>query len=735
MPVHLVMQAFMLLLSYELAEAAPPIAKPNCKSSCGNLQIPYPFGIGPECYLDKWFEIVCNGTGGSAQAFITSIDKEVRQIIIGNNPSTNNFIEPTVQVQVPTIYSQHCKYAGNHSIVNITGSPFHFSHYHNAFISVGCDNNAIIDNIFPKVFGCESDCKKDMKVDKKVKCSGFNCCESTNIPSNLQAFDVRFRSRNKSNDEEGGIKHCKYAFLADKGWLEKSKRDPSSVQYWEYVPVVLEWAIFLRNNNSRKLYHFLEGGRKVRCFISDENKDYFYSFFCHCAPGYKGNPYVDGGCEDINECEDHLHNCKNKLDCENTEGGYNCEKRKSKLKIVIVGFGTGLGVLFLPTTWVLYKLIKKKIEIKLKKKFFKKNGGLLLQQQLSSTKNNVQNTKLFNSKELKKATDHFSKDRIIGKGGQGTVYKGMLGDGQIIAIKKCNIVDKANLEHFINEIVILSQINHRNVVKLLGCCLETEVPLLIYEFIPNGTLFQYIHEENEGVQLTWAMRLKIAIEIAGALSYLHSAASLPIYHRDIKSTNILLDEKYRAKVADFGTSKIVKIDQTHVTTVVQGTFGYLDPEYFQTGQFTEKSDVYSFGVVLVELLTGEKPVSSTRSEEGRSLSTYFILSMNENHLFDILDDCVREEGDKEDIIIVANLAKKCLHLNGKERPTMGEVAMELQGIQKKDTNGQENYEELHNVRSKEIDPSYACSTTTQSYSEIASSSSSIVLPSSSFKSL
>ncbi|XP_030962998.1 wall-associated receptor kinase-like 9 isoform X2 [Quercus lobata] len=574
-----------------------------------------------------------------------------------------------------------------------------------------------------------------MKVEKEVKCSGLNCCESTNIPSKLQTFDVIFRSRNKSNDKDEGIKHCKYAFLADKEWLEKSKRDPSSVQYWEYVPVVLEWAILLRNNNSHKLYHFLEGRRKVSCYISDENKDYFYSFFCHCAPGYKGNPYVDGGCEDINECEEHLNNCKSKLDCENTEGAYNCEKRKSKLKIVIVGFGTSLGVLFLPTTWVLYKLIKKRYKIKLKKKFFKKNGGLLLQQQLSSTENNVQNTKLFNSKELEKATDHFSKDRIIGKGGQGTVYKGMLGDGQIIAIKKCNIVDKASLEHFINEIVILSQINHRNVVKLLGCCLETEVPLLIYEFIPNGTLFQYIHEENEGIQLTWAMRLKIAIEIAGALSYLHSTASLAIYHRDIKSTNILLDEKYRAKVADFGTSKMVKIDQTHVTTQVQGTFGYLDPEYFQTGQFTEKSDVYSFGVVLVELLTGEKPVSSTRSEEGRSLSAYFILSMEENRLFDILDDCVRKEGDKEDIIIVANLAKKCLHLNGKERPTMGEVAMELHGIQKKDTNGQENYEELHIVRSKEIDPSYACSTSTQSYSEIASSSSSIVLPSSSFKSL
>ncbi|KAK4592986.1 hypothetical protein RGQ29_017214 [Quercus rubra] len=225
----------------------------------------------------------------------------------------------------------------------------------------------------------------------------------------------------------------------------------------------------------------------------------------------------------------------------------------------------------------------------LKQKFFKRNGGLLLQQQLSSNENNVQKVKLFNSKELENAIDRFNENRILVKGGQGTVYKGMLIDGKIVAIKKCNIVDEGNLEQFINEIIILSQINHRNVVKLLGCCLETEVPLLVYEFIPNGTLFQYLHKENEDFPLlTWDMHLRIATKIAGALSYLHSVASLPIYHRDIKSSNILLDDKYRAKVADFGTSRLVAVDQTHVTTLVYGTFGYLDLEYFQTSQFTEK---------------------------------------------------------------------------------------------------------------------------------------------------
>ncbi|KAI6668766.1 hypothetical protein NL676_007171, partial [Syzygium grande] len=337
------------------------------------------------------------------------------------------------------------------------------------------------------------------------------------------------------------------------------------------------------------------------------------------------------------------------------------------------GVGAGLGALFLCLVlWGLYKYIKKRKEIKLKEKYFKRNGGLLLESELSSAEGNVEKNKLFNSKDLEKATDNFNEDRILGQGGQGTVYKGMLTDGKIVAIKKSKAIYEGKVEQFINEVLILSQINHRNVVKLLGCCLETEVPLLVYEFIPNGTLYQYLHDPNEEFRVSWDTRLRIATEIAGALFYLHSAASIPIYHRDIKSTNILLDEKYRAKVADFGTSKSVSLDQTHVTTLVQGTFGYLDPEYFQSSQFTDKSDVYSFGVVLVELLTGQKPISSLREQEGRSLATYFIISMEGNRLFDIVDAQVLKEGKKEEMALVANLAKRCLNLNGRNRPTMKE---------------------------------------------------------------
>ncbi|KAJ0080299.1 hypothetical protein Patl1_23175 [Pistacia atlantica] len=255
----------------------------------------------------------------------------------------------------------------------------------------------------------------------------------------------------------------------------------------------------------------------------------------------------------------------------------------------------------------------------------------------------------------------------------------MLADGKIVAIKKSKVVDESQVEEFINEVVIISQINHRNVVQLLGCCLETEVPILVYEYISNGTLFHYIHDENEEFPITWELRLRIALDVTDALSYLHSAASIPIYHRDIKSTNILLDDKYRAKVSDFGTSRSVTIDQTHLTTQVHGTFGYVDPEYFQSSQFTDKSDVYSFGVVLAELLTGQRPILSTEFAEDRSLASYFLRAMKENRLFDILDVRVSKEGENEEIMNVANLTRRCLNLNGKKRPTMREVAIELAG--------------------------------------------------------
>uniref|UniRef100_A0A803L497 Protein kinase domain-containing protein n=1 Tax=Chenopodium quinoa TaxID=63459 RepID=A0A803L497_CHEQI len=176
------------------------------------------------------------------------------------------------------------------------------------------------------------------------------------------------------------------------------------------------------------------------------------------------------------------------------------------------------------------------------------------------------------------------------------------------------------------------------------------------------------------------MRLQIASDSAGALAYLHYSSSIPIFHRDIKSSNILLDEKYRGKLSDFGTSRLVDADQTHVTTRVMGTFGYLDPEYFQTNQFTEKSDVYSFGVVLVELLTGQKAIRAI-SEQDRSLTSWFLSHMENSRLLDIIDSQVLEENcNKEEFHTIATLAKRCLSSDGKRRPSMKEVSLEIEAV-------------------------------------------------------
>nr|DAD39454.1 TPA_asm: hypothetical protein HUJ06_013777 [Nelumbo nucifera] len=282
--------------------------------------------------------------------------------------------------------------------------------------------------------------------------------------------------------------------------------------------------------------------------------------------------------------------------------------------------------------------------MKLREKFFQQNGGLLLQQQLSSHEGGLEFVKIYSEKELELATNNYNESCILGQGGQGTVYKGILPDHRIVAIKKSKIGDKSQIEQFINEVIILTQINHRHIVKLLGCCLETEVPLLVYEYVSNGTLSQHIHKSNRISVLSWDDRLRIATETSSALAYLHSATSLPIIHRDIKSANILLDDSFTAKVSDFGASRLFPMDQTQITTLVRGTFGYLDPEYFHTSKLTEKSDVYSFGVLI---------------------NSQFV-----------------DEGKTEQITAVANLAKRCLNVRGEERPTMREVAMELEGLRR-----------------------------------------------------
>lgn len=291
--------------------------------------------------------------------------------------------------------------------------------------------------------------------------------------------------------------------------------------------------------------------------------------------------------------------------------------------------------------------------------------------------------RMFSLREIKKATNGFSKERILGSGGFGEVYKGELQDGTTVAIKSAKVGNVKSTQQVINEVGILSQVNHKNLVQLLGCCVEAELPLMIYEYVSNGTLHDHLHGKYPNF-LDWKTRLRIALQTAEALAYLHSAAYTPIYHRDVKSTNILLDDKFNAKVADFGISRLASPGLSHVSTCAQGTMGYLDPEYYRNYQLTDKSDVYSYGVVLLELLTSQKVIDFSRDQDDVNLAMYVRQRVSSSSLMEVLDQCLlgEEPSDKKiaSLKIFSELALACLREKKEERPSMKDIVRELQFI-------------------------------------------------------
>ncbi|KAK1440616.1 hypothetical protein QVD17_06445 [Tagetes erecta] len=299
-------------------------------------------------------------------------------------------------------------------------------------------------------------------------------------------------------------------------------------------------------------------------------------------------------------------------------------------------------------------------------------------------------THVFTHAELEAATDGFDDSRELGDGGFGTVYYGKLIDGREVAVKRLYHNSFKRVEQFMNEIEILTMLNHENLVKFYGCTSRrSRELLLVYEYIANGTVADHLHGKlaRSGC-LSWPLRLNIAIETAEALAYLHDS---DIIHRDVKTCNILLDTNFRVKVADFGLSRLFPINATHVSTAPQGTPGYVDPEYYQCYRLTDKSDVYSFGVVLMELLSSLQAVDTGRHRHDVNLANMAIDRIQNGRLGELVDERIGFETDgfvRRVVTLVAELGFRCLQREKDMRPTMREVVESLRGIENEEMNVQ-----------------------------------------------
>ncbi|XP_010539154.1 PREDICTED: wall-associated receptor kinase 2-like [Tarenaya hassleriana] len=677
--------------------------QPGCETRCGDVTIKYPFGTSPDCYLNEYFLITCNETeqkaflrGGNIQVLNISHDGGLRVLLekssLCNNCNTNTTLLHRFEFFLAS---------------------FTLSYTKNKFTAVGCDTYAYLTGTGDDDYstGCMSVCNSDNAFQvQNGSCSGIGCCQIP-IPRKVNRFRILPRSFN-NHSTVCNFNPCSYAFIVEDGffnfWASRDLKDLGNVTEF---PVVLDWSI--GNKTCDNVGDTSLCSQNSKCVNSARGQGYT----CQCLPGFDGNPYLHSGCKDIDECGLGTHKCKKPEFCKNAVGsfeclcpkgyvgnatleGNGCTRKKSEWAIILLGTTIGFLVFLLGVCCLNLELRRRK-HIKLREKFFEQNGGFMLRQRLygrqSSTSTPGEDIKIFTVEEIKKATDDYDESKILGEGGQGTVYKGILSDNREVAIKKARIGDSSQVEQFVNEVVVVSQINHRNVVKLLGCCLETEVPLLVYEFVSNGTLFDHLHTSKFGTFLPWEDRLRIATETAETLSYLHSSTSVPIIHRDVKPANILLDDNFSAKVSDFGASKLIPIDQEQVTTLVQGTMGYLDPEYFHSSALNEKSDVYSFGVVLMELISGQKALCFDRPQNAKHLASHFASALKENRLDEILDTRAVNAKNRERVKEAAVLAVRCTRVKGEERPRMKEVASALEGLKvvAKDRQWIDQYPEEH----------------------------------------
>ncbi|KAL1330226.1 hypothetical protein HN51_047376 [Arachis hypogaea] len=363
----------------------------------------------------------------------------------------------------------------------------------------------------------------------------------------------------------------------------------------------------------------------------------------------------------------------------NYSGNIDLHKKSGKQShmIVIIGSSAGAAVLLLAT------IISCLFLRKGKKKYYEQDKLVSRPSQsigstVSEGPSNAEAAHCFSFSEIESSTNNF--ERKIGSGGFGVVYYGRLKDGKEIAVKVLTSNSYQGKREFSNEVTLLSRIHHRNLVQLLGYCREEGNSMLIYEYMHNGTLKEHLYGPlTHGRSINWIKRLEIAEDAAKGIEYLHTGCVPAVIHRDLKTSNILLDKQMRAKVSDFGLSKLAVDGASHVSSIVRGTVGYLDPEYYISQQLTDKSDIYSFGVILLELISGQEAISNDSfGANCRNIVQWAKLHIESGDIQGIIDPVLRNNYDLQSMWKIAEKALMCVQPHGHMRPPISEVLKEIQ---------------------------------------------------------
>uniref|UniRef100_A0ACD5U1U2 Uncharacterized protein n=1 Tax=Avena sativa TaxID=4498 RepID=A0ACD5U1U2_AVESA len=469
-------------------------------------------------------------------------------------------------------------------------------------------------------------------------CSGLGGCQ-TALPEPRQLdvpvidTGIRFKPDNNSNYITNP---CSYGMVVERSWYNSSTEDIYGYEVLSKKLVrgfrlVLDFAI--RNGSCER-----DGCLSGNSFCAKAAND-AKGYVCKCWEHYQGNPYIADGCQDINECQlreqspefRDLYLCDGI--CTNIPRGYDCQckrgmkgdaKKGNCTEIFPLPAKIIVGIVGFIVVFIIMIMAKQHRKLK---KFYEQNGGPIL--------NGVKNIRIYTRKQLKQITNNY--ESVIGQGHFGRVYKGTLKDKQQVAVKKSIKVDKDMKKEFTDEVIIQSEMRHKNIVRLLGCCLEFDVPMLVYEFVEKGSLYDVLFKSKDSMPVN--KRLAIATGSAEGLTYMHSAGESTIRHGDVKSANILLDEHFTPKVSDFGTLKLLLKGKDEETDCVIGDMSYIDPIYMEKGIVTQKSDVYSFGIVLIELITRRPATYDVK----RSYVANFVQSCAEKGARNFIDNDVTSE--------------------------------------------------------------------------------------------